>query len=262
MLRGLGFRLRKWYVDCVAPDGTAFIGYAAHVGLGPVPLSYQATLWCPPQGETHSALTMVPAALPKQLLNELRWENRRLGVRAWWRGATAGSYHVLLDTRDLRVEWRCHLPESEASVTCRAGTVHGSGYAEELLVCGSPNRLPIRELHWGRFSSTGGHVVWIEWRGPHPLRLVLVDGAEVLATQISENEVRFSGGSLRLQRKREIRTVDVGTSIFGASRWKKGLLPGTITDWREEKWLSWGKLDRRDGSQDQGWVIHERVTCP
>jgi len=260
MLRGLGFRLRKWYVDCVGPDGTAFIGYAARIGLGPIPLSYQAALWSPPQGDTVSVFTMVPASLPTLLEKELRWESHRLGVRGLWRRTTEGSHHVLLDTTNLRVEWRCHLPESEGSVTCSAGAGHGPGYAEELLIHGNPSESPFHELHWGRFSSIGCHIVWIEWRGPQPLRLVLLDGAEVPANQANERGVQFQGGSLRLHGKREIRAGDVDTSIFGDSRWKKGLIPGTLGDWREEKWLSRGRLSLPDGSKREGWVIHERVT--
>ena len=37
-------QIRKWYADCVSPDGNVFIGYSARVGLGPITLPYQAAL--------------------------------------------------------------------------------------------------------------------------------------------------------------------------------------------------------------------------
>ncbi len=169
VLRGLGFRLRKWYVDCVASDGTAFIGYAARVGLGPLPISYQATLWYASDGQVTSAFTMLPTASPGLSGTELSWENRRLGVRGHWRGGTQGPRRVLLDEPDVRVEWRCHLPKCEAVVASEAGSIQGLGYAEELLLTGSPSNLPIRALRWGRFLSEESSLVWIEWRGPRPL---------------------------------------------------------------------------------------------
>ena len=38
------FRLRKWYVDCVTPDGALFIGYLARLELGALRFWYGATI--------------------------------------------------------------------------------------------------------------------------------------------------------------------------------------------------------------------------
>ena len=37
-------RLTKWYADCVTPDGALFIGYVAHLTLGPLRLDYTASI--------------------------------------------------------------------------------------------------------------------------------------------------------------------------------------------------------------------------
>ena len=262
MLRGFGFRLRKWYVDCVSADGTAFIGYAARIGLGPLPLVYQAALWSPPAGPGSSDFTMVPAQLPRLSGAGLHWESRRLGIPGSWHGSPAAIRHVLLDTSAHFVEWRCHLPVCEASIESPAGNLRGPGYAEELLMRGNPASLPIQELCWGRFSSGDDHVVWIEWMGAQPLRVVLVNGSEVEATRADDKEVQSSRGVLTFRDRRVIRSERVEASAFGDSRWRRRLVPRAVADWREEKWLSRGRLEKQDGAVAEGWVVHERVTWP
>jgi hypothetical protein len=259
LLRRFVFRLRKWYLDCVASDGTTFIGYAARVGSGPVLLSYQATLWRPTSGPARAEYSILPARLPRLGSDELRWGNPRLDVRGSWCGTSASTRHVLLDTRELRVDWRCHLPGARASVSTRCGTVRGSGYCEELILEGDPRRLPIHELHWGRFVERRTSLVWIEWRGEHPLKLVALDGKQVSASRIDEDQVRFEGGTLRIEDPRPIRADDVGSAIFGDSRWKRAMVPNVVARWREEKWLSRGRLTRPGAPMSAGWVVHERV---
>ena len=254
------FKLSKWYGDCVASDGTVFVGYAARASFGPIPLSYHALLWCPPEGEATSALTMAPAPLPSLSEEGVQWHNRRLGVRATWRGALRPTGLVLLDTPALGVEWRCHLPAGHASVTTELGAIEGAGYAEELLLRGNPAKLPIRELHWGRFTSSHASVVWIQWRGPRPLLLVLLDGVEVSATRADERRVCFAGGEVTFADRRLLREEPVARSVFGASEWRQRLLPGAVGQWQEEKWLSRGHLDRVGRRGEDGWVVHERVT--
>lgn len=253
------FGLRKWYVDCVGGDGTAFFGYGARISVGPLPLDYHAFSWCPPEGEPMGSFTMAPARLPTPSDEGVRWENRRLGLRARWNGMLRRTGHVLLDTPALSVSWCCHLPRGAASVSTVHGTLEGAGYAEELVVRGNPAKLPIGELHWGRFTSARSSAVWIRWKGARPLLLVLMDGVEVAATRVDERRVCFSGGEVTFANRRVLRSEPVARSIFGDSRWRQRLVPGTIAGWREEKWLSRGNLDRVGGASEDGWVVHERV---
>lgn len=259
MLRRFAFRLRKWYLDCVGSDGTTFIGYAARVGMGPLLIPYQATLWRPTSGPARAGYSMLPARLPRLGSEELEWENRRLAVRGSWRRTSASTRHVLLETRKLRVEWRCHLPGAHASVSTECGTVRGAGYCEELVLEGDPRRLPIHELHWGRFVEGRTSLVWIEWRGEHPMELVVLDGKRVSASCIDEGQVRFQGGALTIGDTGLIRTDDVGGAIFGDHRWKRAIVPDVVARWREEKWLSRGRLTRPGAPTSMGWVLHERV---
>ncbi len=122
--------------------------------------------------------------------------------------------------------------------------------------------LPIQELCWGRFSSGDDHVVWIEWMGAQPLRVVLVNGSEVEATRADDKEVQSSRGVLTFRDRRVIRSERVEASAFGDSSWRRRLVPRAVADWREEKWLSRGRLEKQDGAVAEGWVVHERVTWP
>ncbi len=262
MLRGFGFRVRKWYFDCVTEDGTAFIGYAAQVGIGPFRATLQSMLWSPEDAPTSSRWTATPSRLPRLSDRGVIWVSPRLGVRGSWLGDSSPIRRILLQTSSHRVEWRCHLPACDVDLECDAGRIRGAGYAEELLLRGRPEGLPLRELRWGRFGATGHHVVWIEWRGPSPLRLVVSNGGEEPAVRVDEREVRFSTGALSLEESRLIRSGSVTGAAFDGLPGLRRLAPRRWDDWIEDKWLSRGRLSRKDGSVVEGWAIHERVRWP
>ena len=263
VLRGFRFRLRKRYFDCVGQDGTVFVGYAARGGIGPLPFHYHATLWRPPLGGGPSDYSVMPSPLPKLSVDGVAWRNPRLRLDGTWRSRERGPTRVLLDTSAIRVEWRCDVPS--AVVDLRVGPdieMSGHGYSEELVVSGDIRRLPIRELHWGRFISEAHHLVWIEWRGPLALTLLFEDGAEVADAVVSEGEVSYAGGRLHLSDPRSLRDERLGDSVFPGAGWAARLIPGSVAEWREEKWLSRGCLESSQGPPTEGWAIHERVMMP
>lgn len=167
---------------------------------------------------------------------------------------------VLLDTAAVLVEWRCHLPNGEATISCPAGALQGRGYVEELIVRGSLTEIAIQELRWGRFTSASDHVVWIEWVGSPALRLVLVNGVETPAVRTDHDGVWFMGGKIAFRDRRTLRDARVGEAAFGKHRWKERLVPRHVADGHEEKWLSRGLLEKSQGGCVEGWVLHERVT--
>lgn len=256
---GPDFRLRKWYLDCVSDDGVAFIGYAGRVRLGLLPLSYQATLLTDATGRTTQDFSLLPAALPARAERGVAWRNRRLSVSGVWAPVSAATPRVLLDEDGLRVTWRCHVPSGPVRLAYRGREHAGSGYAEELTLSGPPGRLPIEELHWGRFASGEHHLVWIEWRGPRPLRLILASGRFLSEGRIDERGVECETARLTLGESRPIRADAVADSLFGRWRSLTRLLPEGVGGWREEKWVSRARLETTAGEITSGWAIHERV---
>lgn len=138
------------------------------------------------------------------------------------------------------VQWDCMQPRSRVSL---AG-LQGLGYAEVLTLTIAPWSLPIDELRWGRFASEGHGKVWIEWRGPHPLAQVLVDGKAGEAPLVLDDDAVLRSG----------RIEETALSIIPNLA---SMLPGRILGLTETKWRSRGTMLGR-----QGFAIHEVVRWP
>ncbi len=254
------FRLRKWYLDCVTDDGRAFIAYAGRFRLGPLPLWYHAVLLDDPGEARQDRFSLLPGALPRVSGAQIGWSNRRLRATGVWEGAGNGVRRVLLEEERLRVVWHCRAPACRARVEVGGRKLEGTGYVEELSLSGSPARLPIRELRWGRFAAGGHHLVWIDWQGPRPLGFLLADHQPVSPCRIDDEQVDHPGGSLTLFDRRALREGSVGRTVFGGSGTLAHLIPRGVESWDERKWLSRGLLELADGTRWEGWAIHEHVT--
>ena len=145
------------------------------------------------------------------------------------------------------VHWDCVQPRARVELRMPDGrTLRGRGYAEVLSLSIAPWRLPIHELRWGRFAGERHGAVWIEWLGPHPLKLVLLDGARVDAMP-----------PLRLSDEVVLRSGRIGET---ALRLLPRRLPGLGLE--ETKWRSRGELALPGEPPDRGWAIHEVVRWP
>jgi hypothetical protein len=77
------FRLSKWYMDCVAPDGTALVAYWARLAWGMVRLRYGAAL-VRRNGKVVEAATLCPGRGPKPQLAGISWRCGSLGIAGHW----------------------------------------------------------------------------------------------------------------------------------------------------------------------------------
>ena len=146
------FELRKRYLDCVDADGNAAIAYWARLRWRYINLYYR----------TVSINGVERRCTEGSWLQSVSIEARTPPIR-----------RRLFESADGIVDWSCEMPRAKA----RIGEVRGDGYAELLRMTIPPWKLPIDELRWGRFIGGETSVVWIEWRGPLPQKLVFVDGA-------------------------------------------------------------------------------------
>lgn len=257
------FRLAKWYGDCVADDGTAFIGYAGTLRVGPVTLPYQAALLAEPGQplRQRSALTRhdPPALGP----GRVSWSPAALGVSASWEGDVAPIRAVLLERADLRIEWRCHLPRARAAVRTGARPeLRGTGYVEEIVMVGDPRHIPIRELRWGRFHGEDHWAVWIDWRGEHPLLRAWADGVEVQGARVSDHGVELAApGPIAFLAPRDVRHGDVAETVFPGKPWLQRLIPASLRHMDEHKWVARATLHAPPAPSD-GWALFETVTWP
>lgn len=250
------FRLRKWYLDLVTDAGDAVIVYHAAVRWRWLRLRYASVLHAPADGAARTRTALASAA-PALSANALALSMPRLGITGHWRSAQPAAHAHLLDTADGGVLWSCPMPSARASVVLDGHELRGWGYAERLDLTVAPWRLPIRELLWGRFASPSASVVWIQWRGPRPLTLVLLNGAETDA-RITDTGLEWPGGSLDLAPGRTLRQGRIGSTILRSTPLLRAALPASLRALDEHKLLAPAVL-RTAGAEHRGWAIHETV---
>lgn len=256
---GERFRLSKWYLDCVGERGEAFIAYWAELRWGRLAVFYASTmLFADEQLEERSSLHAGPA--PSFDEGRVQWSCDALesgGV--WVSSPPQPSFDRVLHRQgDGLLEWRCLQPLARATVECRGRRLCGSGYTECLTLTLAPWELPIDELRWGRAHFPGRSVVWVDWTGASPQRLVLVDGIEIPGAHVDRARIEALGMALTLDERRVLREgLIADTSV--------GLVPGVrealsrarlLVD--EHKWLATATLEE-NGVTRLGTAIHEEV---
>jgi len=256
------FRLTKWYLDVTTEAGEAWIGYAGHVRLGPLRLAHASCLRVAGDDRSEAAIWS-RARMPRIEERRIAWEEPRLAVRGSWRATVPGAERELWRNGTAAVRWQCLAPAAAAEVSGPSYSLAGLGYAERLDLDVAPWRLPIAELRWGRFLAPDKSLVWIQWRGAHPLRLALRDGSEVTLRDCNERELVFGdGGRLHLDPVDTIREGTLGDTVLARYRVLRRLVPRRWRDLHEHKFISRGVLHENNGRTISGWAIHEVVRWP
>jgi hypothetical protein len=252
------FRLRKWFLDCVTPGGEALIVYVAVLRWGLLRLGYSATLHCRAGVVAQSTRIGRPAA-PSLAADCIDFADARLGVRGRWRGARQTEERVLWSSPRGDVRWHCHLPMAAVELELAGRTLHGTGYVEHLALEVAPWHLPIEELRWGRFHGGRRSLVWIQWSGPAPLRLCLLDGQVVAATAIDDEGLRLASGErLQFAAPQVLRDGALGRTVLAQRLLRWLPLPRAVRAMRETKLLAPGSLHGANGVAT-GTALHEVV---
>ena len=201
----------------------------------------------------------------------IRWRSSRPEIDGSWsrdpraRGAASASTHRLLETDEGTVDWTCLLPSARAELLLPDGGIaRGLGYAERLELTIRPWRLPIEELRWGRFLCPEASLAWIEWRGPAPLSLALLDGRPARLASVDADSVVLSEPAARLDLApgTVLREGLLGGSVLGRVPALRRSLPGRMLRVHETRWLARGALDLGSGARHEGDVVHEVVRWP
>lgn len=255
-----GFRLTKWYLDCVSQDGEAFIAYWAWLGWQGFGLAYAGLLHRATDGRVEMTSTLWPGKGPRVEGGRIVWSRGGLKLRGEWRPRTVPYGAKLWSGDDGRgVEWDCIAGAAEARIESGGRVIQGLGYAEKLVLTVVPWKLPIRELRWGRWIGERRSLVWIEWRGEHPLTLVLLDGCAVQGV-VEDDGVRVEGGPrLEIRDSNVIRSGELGATVLGSIPVLRSAVPDVIMNTHECKWIGRGVLTGAAGETEEGWAIHEVV---
>jgi hypothetical protein len=254
------FRLSKWYFDVVSADGTVFIGYAARLAWGPVRLRYRAYLLSRPEGTLVARHTLVPTRDPlRRAGGRVLWRCGRLDLEGVWSSASASIRRRLYSDGAGAVDWDCVAPAARVRVRVGRDVLEGWGYAEHLEMTVPPWELPLDELRWGRFVGPGCALVWVDWRGQSPRRLVLLDGVEQPGGEVEDSVVTCGDTSeLRLAPPRSLRSGPI-LDVVAAVPFLARAVPDRLLRGWESKRLSHGILLLEDQPAREGWVIHEVV---
>lgn len=258
------FSLVKWYLDCISDEGEAFIGYATTLRYKLIRIGYSGIIEHTRALGTRSAYTILRTELPTNEGGVIRWSCGGLDRKGAWRPLAASLQpQMLLSDGRGTLEWHCIQPASSVLVEgdSSASRLEGLGYAERLELSISPWELPISTLYWGRFVSSDQYVVWIEWVGPNPLKLVFHNGQRVQDAEISSSGVRLHGGrgALEFSKSVTLREGSLDTTALSIIPGVEKIFPGSILKTMERKIRSKGTLMMDGCDPVHGWVIHEEV---
>ncbi|MEI6107656.1 MAG: hypothetical protein WCR49_11655 [Opitutae bacterium] len=255
-------RIEKWYLDCVTPTGAGIIGYSARVSAGPLAVRLSETVQWPADEAVRHQCTALGGALPVESADGLAWNNVAVAAQGTWQPIRSGiPTEILHEESAGRIEWTCLYPAARASVSAGSTQYDGLGYAERLVLTLSLTRLPLRELHWGRFITETQSFVWIRWRGPVERSWCFHNGQAVVATQLGRT-VSWPGHTLELAPGVILRSGPISYNPSRQNRWVHQLMPSVIRRLDETKWCSAGTLTDATGLEHSGWAIHEVVIFP
>jgi hypothetical protein len=256
-------RVEKWYLDCVNADGAGMIGYAARLNWGVFALRCSETLVWGSGQQPAVNRTVLGGALPVESPTGVEWHSRAVNADGRWRQSGAGMSSVVLYEEEAgRIEWRCCCPAAQVEVDVGGVRREGLGYAEQLIITLPPSRLPLRELHWGRFVGETQSCVWIHWGGALERSWCYHDGSLVAADRSGANELGWNGHRLRLSPGRTLRSGRVAETVFKRTPFLRRFVPSALGDVVETKWCSRGVLTAARGQRHEGWAIHEVANFP
>jgi hypothetical protein len=254
------FLLSKWYLDCVADNGDGVVVYVAELRWSSWRTRYASTLRFFGD-KTESASSIRKCVLPESSRDQITLSLPHLGIEGSWKGFAAPIERTIFERSDGAVRWHCLQPGSQVQLSLdRSLKMSGLGYAELVEISIPPWRLPLSELHWGRFVSESDTVVWIDWRGTHCHRLAVHNDSEREIAAITTEEVRSADSETHLtfDRGLVLRSGTLGETVFPTLARLARAIPAKMLGVHERKWRSRGVL-RTEGRTAEAWAIHEVV---
>ncbi|MDR2981130.1 MAG: hypothetical protein LBV12_02655 [Puniceicoccales bacterium] len=255
--------LEKFYLDVVTEDGAGAIGYSSRARMMGLSLRPAVLLqWEADREKAPVQQRAVRGRLPEFNAYSLTWNKSPFGLNGKWiRPARHWKEQILWNDGKTRISWQVLAPNSPVTLTQGLNSISGVGYAEILRLRGTPWRLPIDVLRWGRFISLEHNVTWIEWESRKGNRRWLWADSDATIGKFSMGDHSVSWGdySLSFSDWRTLRSGMLGKTVFNSMYRLSNILPKWIKAMDETKWLARGILTGPDNLEHHGWVIHETV---
>ena len=251
-------------MDCTDEKGNIFIGYTGVVKWRKFRFSYSNFLFYDVlKGKFQADYSIKKNPFPEWTFPQLKWTHQALKIAGEWNSLQKSIGEKLLDDQERTINWSCLQPLSEAKVQLGETLVEGLGYTERLDLEINPQQLPFETLRWGRFTTQETAIVWIEWRGEIPLKLVYLNGVKYENVYISEESIRIHDVhlELKLTESLELRKGSLLDTVFKNLHWLTKRFPIKMLSTFECKWCSKGVLidNNEEKTVKSGWAIHEIV---
>jgi hypothetical protein len=253
-------------MDCVSDAGEVAILYSARVRWRGVRLAYSNVIST--DGATAKSQSSMHGAKIRRDGEQILVASQQLGIQGQWTARAAPVERTVYACKSGSVVWNCLQPAASVSINAGEKKLAGAGYAECLTLTVPPWQLPLRHLQWGRFVAdsdalspdafTSDAVAWIDWKGSYSLSLAVYNGASHEGASISETEIAWGGGELRMEEPLALRAGRLGSTVLPAAPALSRIFPHSLFNIEEKKWRSRGILETPD-HQSRGWVIHETV---
>jgi hypothetical protein len=254
--------IKKYYFDCVDERGRAFIGYSARLQWRSLTVPYESYLLSDGASDIDTRASLQSHPFPSITNEAVEWDSPPLRLHGTWRSRCPGMRHDLCSTPQCAIRWDCLQPQSDCLIRVKSNdTLRGRGYAECLELRLSEWRLPFRELRWGRFLSGDVSLVWIDWAGGADRHLVFWNNASLDTCTIDDNRLVMpeQNAILALQCRTVLKASSIVPGALGKIPGLSSVLPRSLVQSQESKWLSSGTLTQPGAPDRHGWAIHEKV---
>lgn len=254
----------KFYTDCIDEKGNIFIGYTGIVKWRNFRFNYSNFLFYDVlKGKFQTDYSIKKNLFPEWCYPQFKWTHQPLKIAGEWNSLQPPVEEKLLENNEQFINWSCLQPLSEAKVQLGETLIEGLGYTEKLDLEVNPPNLPFETLRWGRFTTKDTSIVWIEWRGEIPLKLVYLNGVKYENIEISDESVKIYDVhlELKLTESLELRKGSLLETVFKNLHWLTKRFPIKMLSTFECKWRSKGVLIDKgeEKSVKSGWAIHEIV---
>lgn len=247
-------------MDAADNTGNALVGYAAKLQWKGINLYYNGFTFLNSDVATEvlKRNTFRQQSLPETKDNIVTWSCMQ--AKGSWQLIDNTITEKLYESEDGELNWTCLFPKASADIQIGEKTLEKSlGYVEKIHITIPPWKLPIAQLHWGRFLSQDHTLIWIRWIGPVPKTIVYLNGQKITDASITETGVTFQNYRLELTGSRTLRKGTLLSTVFSNFPSLLKLFPKSVLSLRENKWLSEGLLKQNGSDVSTGKVIHEFV---
>lgn len=256
------FSLSKWYLDCIDVNGNCFIGYSAILKWKSLNINYSNILLYDNSNGLQVDTTLEKLNSPNLHNKCLRWQPSKLKIQGTWHSIDNPISRCLLNSDSGTVNWLCNQPKAKAEILLKNNRMcSGLGYSEKLEMTIKPWKLPIKELRWGRYLSENDTIIWINWKGPQSLNLLIYNGKQIKNAIISDKHLNFNQGEFLLSFSDTIvlREGNLISTALSKLPLIESIFPNKILHTYECKWRSKGILKAKNNLISSGWIIHEVV---